>query len=755
MTCPHDGAVLIERPGPDPLIGSVIAESFRIDAPLGSGGMGKVYRGVQLSLQRPVAIKILHAERNQPKAIRRFLQETRLSSKLDHPNVVRIIDGGNTREGRCYLVMELLEGRTLEQYVAEEHGGRGLPFDEAREIFEQLCTGVEAAHLAGLVHRDLKPRNVMLVEGTTGSGGTSSTRNLPRGSVVKILDFGLAKELDTETTGLTAEGEFLGTPGYMAPEQASGEGMDERTDVYALAAILYFMLCGQRPFTGRGAAVITAQLSGTFSPLEPGSHDGPAAVAAVIERALQPDPEARHPTVASLRAAVDALVERDDFPSEATTPAGHLLDSSPAEITQDIAASPRPRSPSAAERHCASPKPARGRLSRRAILGAVGLGAVGLGAAGVWAVPTILRPRRPIRLGMSGALTGQAAAIGRGLEHGLRARFELANAREELAWPIELEVLDDGYEPERALANVEALSRRALALVCNVGTATTAASLPALLDARVPLIGAHSGAEHLRREPPDRYVFNYRAGYARETAAIIEHFSIHDHLTPERVAVLAQDDGFGDSGVEGVRRALIAQGFSDFDPVLVCRYPANTANVREAVEAVSARDDLAVALLLAAYRPAAQFVAGVRQAKGSRSPRFATFSPTGGEVFSDEIRSLGHDPAGIVITQVVPHPGSSANGVLRCREALAAAGRPPPDFVSLEGFIVADMVVEALRRVDAPEREALIDALEGFHELDLGFGAGLSFSASDHQGCERVWGTQLDTRGRLDELRLG
>ena len=697
----------------DPMLGTVIGQGYRIDSFIGAGGMGRVYRGVQLSLDRPIAIKIMRSDRGgDPHMVRRFLQEVRLSSRLDHANIVRVIDGGNTADGRCYLVMEILEGETLDEHVP----AGGLPLEEALGLFAQLCAGVEAFHRVGLVHRDLKPSNVILCPARPGEWQ------------VKIFDFGLAKSLDPDLTGLTAEGEFLGTPGYLAPEQMSSGEIGPPTDIYALGAILHFMLSKRPAFRGAsGPAILMNQLSGEFVTGEL-SDAVPLRLREVIERALAVDPAARFTSMQEFIGALGPLPGRD-----LTGP-----QSSP---IRESSALSRVEEPAVPERAV---------LSRRAwLLGAGGVAAgAGLGF-GAWA----WRTRKPILLGMSGTLSGVEGAIGKDMSLGLQARFAAANRGSELRAKIELEVRDDGYEPARALANVEHFALDKLALVGNVGTATTAACVPALLAAKLPLLGAHSGAEHLRRDPPDRYVFNFRAGYALETAALIKHF-MREQVEPSSIAIFAQDDAFGDSGIEGVRRALADYGFLNFEELLTARYPAKTVDTQDAVAAIEARPELRVVILIAAPSAAAHLVAKLAGLRTSLS--FAGISPVSGSVFAQELRNLGHDPSAIILTQVVPDPASSANGVLRFREALERhQPGSRPSVVSLEGFIVADLLVEALRRAGPRVgREELVETLESLRELDLGFGTPVSFSPSDHQGSKQVWAMRFGAGGKLEPFEL-
>ncbi|MFO7562252.1 MAG: serine/threonine-protein kinase [Enhygromyxa sp.] len=289
---PRPGA----RPGSSqPQPGTVLADAYRLEARIGKGGMGMVYRARQLSLDRDVAIKLIRLDRrHNPDSFARFRREIDVVSRLSHPNVVQVIDAGATDEGVSYLVMELLSGRRLDQFVSEHKArdGRPLPPELVVELFGQICAGVQAAHAAGLVHRDLSSANVFVCELSADSG-------VPR---VKILDFGLAKATEQGETNLTLDGQVVGTPGFMAPEQIDHERpSDARTDVYALGVLLYYMLSGRRPFTGKSSAsIISKQLEGKYQPLEQQHRR----YSAVIDKALARDPDQRYPSVAALWAAV-------------------------------------------------------------------------------------------------------------------------------------------------------------------------------------------------------------------------------------------------------------------------------------------------------------------------------------------------------------------------------------------------------------------------------------------------------------------
>src|SRR5437016_7667358 len=227
------------------LAANMLLTHYRILSPLGAGGMGEVYRALDIRLDREVAIKVLPADfAKDVDRLRRFEQEARAVGRLNHPNILVIHDIG-THEGSPYIVSELLEGETLRERI--EQGA--LPARKAMDFALQMARGLAAAHEKGIVHRDLKPENLFV---------TQDGR-------IKILDFGLAKlthpekpgvpltEIATETVG-TEPGIVMGTVGYMSPEQVRGKPADERSDIFALGAVLYEMLSGRRAFHGETAA---------------------------------------------------------------------------------------------------------------------------------------------------------------------------------------------------------------------------------------------------------------------------------------------------------------------------------------------------------------------------------------------------------------------------------------------------------------------------------------------------------------------
>jgi serine/threonine-protein kinase len=232
------------------LVGQVVEERYRIEAQLGRGAMGTVYRARHLKVGREVAIKIMHPELTRDAAmVARFEREAAIAARLDHRNVVGVLDVGETPDGQKLMVLELARGETLAAMLADG------PLAAARvvRLVGELLRGLEHAHAAGLVHRDLKPDNVIVERDDHG------------GEVPRILDFGIAvlRDGDDTTAGrrLTETGTVLGTPPYMAPEQALGDAPDPRTDLFALGVMAYELLCGCQPFEGTGVEIMVANVN--------------------------------------------------------------------------------------------------------------------------------------------------------------------------------------------------------------------------------------------------------------------------------------------------------------------------------------------------------------------------------------------------------------------------------------------------------------------------------------------------------------
>jgi branched-chain amino acid transport system substrate-binding protein len=277
--------------------------------------------------------------------------------------------------------------------------------------------------------------------------------------------------------------------------------------------------------------------------------------------------------------------------------------------------------------------------------------------------------------------------------------------------------------------------------------------------------GAFTGAPVLRQDPPDRYVFNYRASYREETAKSVKYLLDVQKLAPEEIVVFAQEDSFGDAGFEGVQKALRSNGHGDVETLRV-GYKRNTNDVDEAVSAVLAYHDrtepsgfdrskpnggrvhpVKAVVMVGTYRAAAKFIQKVRGIKRLKNTLFFNVSFVGSETLAEELLGVGAEQcANVYVTQVVPLFESGATGVRRYRDQLAKyQPQAQPGFVSLEGFIVGEIFVEALRRTGRElTTEKLVDTLEHVEGLDLGFGTRIDFSLSEHQGSHKVWGTRLD-----------
>ena len=279
--------------------GDVLAERYRIVEKIGSGGMGSVYRAAHVTIDKPVAIKVLGEEFNhRERLVKRFLQEARAASRIRHEHIVDITDFGYVRDGVPFFAMEYLEGCSLAERIRAE--GR-LPWPRARRIFLQICAALQAAHREGVVHRDMKPDNVFLVE------------RPGEPDFVKVLDFGIAKLLTEEADrGLTQTGAVIGTAAYMSPEQAQSLDVDPRTDVYSVGIILYEMLTGRVPFEADGfLGVLAKHLTERPPSLRAVAPDAriPAAVEREVLKALRKQRDGRHGSVAELAEALASIDE--------------------------------------------------------------------------------------------------------------------------------------------------------------------------------------------------------------------------------------------------------------------------------------------------------------------------------------------------------------------------------------------------------------------------------------------------------------
>jgi serine/threonine-protein kinase len=305
-------------------VGTCLNERYRVKRQIGVGGIGVVFEAEHVELGRRVAVKVLHASRcEHSEALERFRIEARAASRIRHPNIVDVFDFGTTRDGQIYLAMEYLEGRDLAQLLSDV---KQLPLPRALSIAHQVCDALAAAHEAGILHRDLKPDNIFLVNRDGAD------------DFVKVLDFGVAKIADSAME-VTKRGQAVGTPEYMAPEQASGQRVDARSDVYAFGVILYEMLAGQLPHDGDTVLeVFHARTAGPPPPLSHLRSEVPAALSRLVMRALAQSPRRRPKSMKAMAAELSWAASLTREANRSLAPQGSAVHLSRARARNAIAA---------------------------------------------------------------------------------------------------------------------------------------------------------------------------------------------------------------------------------------------------------------------------------------------------------------------------------------------------------------------------------------------------------------------------------
>jgi ABC-type branched-subunit amino acid transport system substrate-binding protein len=323
---------------------------------------------------------------------------------------------------------------------------------------------------------------------------------------------------------------------------------------------------------------------------------------------------------------------------------------------------------------------------------------------------------------------------------------------------LRLVAADDGYEPPRTAETMKELydNQQVFGFIGNVGTPTAVVALPYALERRTLFFGAFTGAGLLRRDPPDRYVFNYRASYAEETDAVVRYLVKVRGVRPEQIAVLAQQDAYGDSGFAGVAKAMRALRGGDERAILRLDYKRNTVDVDDAVARLRAhKPPIKAVVMVPTYRAAAKFIEKTRDLFPTMI--YTNVSFVGSTALADELMLLGPRYAnGVIVTQVVPAVDGYASAILRYKAALAKYfPGVAPDYVSLEGYVAGNLLLEGLKRAGRElDTEKLVEALETVRDFDMGLGAPISFGSTEHQGSHKVWGTQLNEYGRYQAIDL-
>jgi len=352
---------------------------------------------------------------------------------------------------------------------------------------------------------------------------------------------------------------------------------------------------------------------------------------------------------------------------------------------------------------------------------------------------------KEILFGMAAPFSGASRELGRQMKIGVETAFSQINdAGGVNGRLLRLMAAYDGYEPTRTADVMHVLydKDQVFGFIGNVGTPTAVVALPFALDHRALFFGAFTGASLLRRDPPDRYVFNYRASYAEETNAVVHYLVKVRRIQPKEIVVFAQQDSYGDSGYAGVQKAVRSLP-GDNPDIVRLNYKRNTVDVQDAVDSLRAfRGKIKAVVMVASYRAAAKFIEKTRDLYPSMI--YTNVSFVGSTALADELMLLGPRYAtGAIVTQVVPAINSYASIVLKYKEALAKYfPGESPDYVSFEGYIDADILAEAVKRVGRDmDTEKLVDELERMHDFDLGLGTPVTFSLNEHQGSHKVWGT--------------
>ncbi|WP_058521995.1 ABC transporter substrate-binding protein [Legionella tucsonensis] len=360
------------------------------------------------------------------------------------------------------------------------------------------------------------------------------------------------------------------------------------------------------------------------------------------------------------------------------------------------------------------------------------------------AQPTV--NQSPIKIGSSTVLDGPAQTLGQDMTLGIKTYFDRINAAGGInGQKVTLIVYNDSYEPSLTAPNMRKLitQDKVLAVIGNVGSPTAVVSVPIAEELKTLLYGCYAGTEVLRKKPPDRYVFNFRASYAEETAAMVKGL-LRAGIKPDEIAFFTQNDSFGDSGYFGAIKALKEEGYQDSEKLMHGRFTRNTLNVEEGLSEILDAEKMPKAIIMVApYLPAARFIKLADE--DLPNTLFLNVSFVGSETLVKDLGGLGDNR--VIVTQVVPSYDSDLPAVKEYRESLEKyANNAQPGYISLEGYLATKLFVLALQRaVDANKltREGLIDVMQNMRDVDIGIGILISYDKNNHQALHTVWPTIL------------
>jgi ABC-type branched-subunit amino acid transport system substrate-binding protein len=363
-----------------------------------------------------------------------------------------------------------------------------------------------------------------------------------------------------------------------------------------------------------------------------------------------------------------------------------------------------------------------------------------------------------IRFGIAAPFSGSAKELGRQMKLGIDTAFNRVNETGGVEGrTLKLIAADDGYEPARTTDAMKQLYEKdqVFGIIGNVGTPTAVVAVPYALERKLLFFGAFTGANVLRHDPPDRYVFNYRASYAEETDVVVRYLVKLRRIPIRQIAVFAQQDSYGDSGFAGVAKAVRALGVSDASIVRL-NYKRNTIDVDDAINQLKLqKPPIKAVVMVATYRAAAKFIEKTHDLFPGMI--YTNVSFVGSTALADELMLLGPRYAsGVIVTQVVPAVSGYSSIVLEYKNALAKYfPGEAPDYVSLEGYVAANVLIQGLKSTGPQlDTEKLIDVLENTRNFDLGLGANLGFGRAEHQASHKIWGTALDDNGKYQAIEL-